>query len=64
MLLWNAPKLKLPELQMEFFAEDEVITVIPNVNFKTTDSSLICIGVCSLLCLVHEAQWHFKMQLM
>lgn len=32
-------------VQMEFFAEEEVITVIPNVSFKTTDSSLICIGV-------------------
>ena len=30
---------------MEFFAEEEVITVIPHVSFSTTDSSLICIGV-------------------
>lgn len=35
-------------LQMEFFAEEEVITVIPNASFSTTDSSLICIGVHSL----------------
>ena len=33
---------------MEFFAEEEVITVIPNVSFNTTDSSLICIGVTTL----------------
>lgn len=39
---------------MEFFAEEEVITVIPNVSFSTTDSSLICIGVHSLqVCYVH-----------
>lgn len=31
--------------QMEFFGEDEVVTVIPNFKLPTTDSSLICIGV-------------------
>jgi len=35
--------------QMEFFGEDEVITVIPTINLPTTDSSLICIGVMTLL---------------
>lgn len=30
--------------EMEFFGEDEVITVIPNITFPTADSSLICIG--------------------
>ncbi len=35
--------------QMEFFGEDEVITVIPTINLPTTDSSLICIGVMALL---------------
>ena len=50
---WPLPKLApnwqpVCPLQMEFFAEEEVITVIPNVSFDTTDSSLICIGVTSL----------------
>ena len=35
--------------QMEFFGEDEVITVIPTINLLTADSSLICIGVMPLL---------------
>ena len=35
--------------QMEFFGEDEVITVIPTIDLLTADSSLICIGVMPLL---------------
>ena len=42
-------KVVCTPLQMEFFGEDEVVTVIPNFKLPTTDSSLICIGVRQLL---------------
>lgn len=45
---WVSLVLCMPT-QMEFFGEDEVITVIPNITFPTADSSLICIGVRQLL---------------
>lgn len=44
MALFSEADLEFTPEEMEFFAEEEVITIIPNVSFKTTDTSLICIG--------------------
>ncbi|KAL3161911.1 hypothetical protein ABBQ38_008996 [Trebouxia sp. C0009 RCD-2024] len=55
MSLFSEADLEFSPEEMEFFAEEEVITVIPNVSFKTTDSSLICIGVCPLRSLSAQA---------
>ncbi|DBA85871.1 hypothetical protein WJX77_008571 [Trebouxia sp. C0004] len=44
MALFSEADLEFTPEEMEFFGEDEVITVIPTINLATTDSSLICIG--------------------
>jgi hypothetical protein len=33
-------------LQIDFFARDEMITVVPNFSIPTADKSVACIMVC------------------
>lgn len=36
---------EISPVQMEFFSEDELVTIIPSQTLATPDSRLICIGV-------------------
>ena len=41
---WTAC-VKHSALQMEFFGEDELVTIVPSQTLASPDSKLICIGV-------------------
>lgn len=36
-------------LQIDFFARDELITIVPNFSIPTADKSVACIMVCCCL---------------